>query len=275
MSAFLTLALAAATQFQPTCSWDRPGANPYTGSTRAAIERYTDIPEQVRRTLIRRMEERQSDDQVRITRDAIVGKNQYEPAIRYMHFGAASVCASVTRSKWSEQRQEPGAVYCVGEYCILVPRICGNVSRITRLPSARSASAPAAPAAPAAAQRDLGDAMNGRDLGLADAAPRDASSADDEEQQQARERARGKVAEVIELTEQANASETAVAGIDDNDRDGLYGRRPLWPKDPNDGSDGGYYPPTPVPEADSWAMLLAGLGVLGLLQRLRKRRQPA
>eukprot|EP01030_Chromulinospumella_sphaerica_P023994 gene23994-24054_t len=90
MSAFLTLALAAATQFQPTCSWDRPGANPYTGSTRAAIERYTDIPEQVRRTLIRRMEERQSDDQVRITRDAIVGKNQYEPAIRYMHFGAAS-----------------------------------------------------------------------------------------------------------------------------------------------------------------------------------------
>lgn len=270
MSVFLTLALAAATQLQPTCSWDRPGANPYTGSTSAAIERYTDIPEQVRRTLIRRMEERQSDDQVRITRDAIVGKNQYEPAIRYMHFGAASVCASVTRNQWSQERQEPGAVYCVGEYCILVPRICGNVSRITRLPAARTASAPATPAAPAAAQRDLGEALNARDLGLADAAPREASPADDEDQQ-VRDRARGKVTEVIELVEQAAASEAAVAGIDDNDQDGLYGRRPLWPKDPNDGSDGGYYPPAPVPEADSWAMLLAGLGVLGLAHRRRRQ----
>jgi len=169
MSVFLTVALAAATQFQPTCSWDRPGANPYTGSTSAAIERYTDIPEQVRRTLKRRMDEHLSDDRVSITRDAIVGKNQYEPAIRDMHFGAASVCATVTRSKWSENRQEPGAVYCVGEYCILVPRICGNISRITRLPAPHAAGTGAAPAAPASAQRDLGDRINARDLGLADA----------------------------------------------------------------------------------------------------------
>ncbi|MBY0557706.1 MAG: PEP-CTERM sorting domain-containing protein, partial [Burkholderiaceae bacterium] len=31
-------------------------------------------------------------------------------------------------------------------------------------------------------------------------------------------------------------------------------------------------PPSPVPEADSWAMLLAGLGLLGVVSRWRARR---
>lgn len=268
MSVFLTVALAAATQFQPTCSWDRPGANPYTGSTSAAIERYTDIPEQVRRTLKRRMDEHLSDDRVSITRDAIVGKNQYEPAIRDMHFGAASVCATVTRSKWSENRQEPGAVYCVGEYCILVPRICGNISRITRLPAPHAAGTGAAPAAPASAQRDLGDRINARDLGLADAPPPESTDPDDETSK-ARDRARGNVTEVFEAIQQAEDANQALADGDDHNHDGQFGRRPGWPKDHN-GIDDDYFPTSPVPEADSWAMLLAGLGVLGLLLRRRR-----
>lgn len=269
MSVFLTVAMAAATQFQPTCSWDRPGANPYTGSTSAAIERYTDIPEQVRRTLKRRMDEHLSDDRVTITRDAIVGKNQYEPAIRDMHFGAASVCSTVTRSKWSPTRQEPGAVYCVGEYCILVPRICGNISRITRLPAPRTAHAPAAaPAAPAAAQRDLGNSLKARDLGLADATPPESAEPDDEASK-ARDRARGNVTEVFEAIQQAEDANEALAGGDDRDHNGQFGRRPGWPKD-HDDSDDGYFPASPVPEADAWAMLLAGLGVLGVFMRRRR-----
>src|SRR5450830_143483 len=140
MSLLLAVTLAAAVQ--PSCSWDRPGSNPYTGSTADAIDRYTDIPESVRGTLKRRVADHLPDDRVEITRDHIAGKSQYNPAIRDMHFGSSSVCQSVSRSKWSELRSEPAAVYCVGEHCIIVPKICGNVSRISKL--AQSGRAPAA-----------------------------------------------------------------------------------------------------------------------------------
>jgi hypothetical protein len=300
MSVLLTVALAAATHFQPSCSWDQPGVNPYKGSSAAAIERYTDIPEQVRNTLKRRIAEHQSDDQVRITRDAIVGKNQYEPGIRDMHFGAASVCGSVTRSKWAEQRQEPGAVYCVGEHCVLVPRICGNISRITRLPAAsmsapRPVGAPAAApvaqnsaiaprpaarpqlaqgAAPAPVSSRLGDGFGARDTGKAVATPQESATPGDDDQD--RHRAPGRVAQVVEIVQQPGDSEsTPFADNDDGDRNGLPGRLPGWPN--NDGhNDGGpVIPPSPVPEADSWAMLLAGLAVVGALACRRARRSAA
>jgi len=262
MSVLLTVALAAATHFQPSCSWDRPGVNPYTGSSVAAIERYTDIPEQVRNTLKRRIAENQSDDQVRITRDAIIGKNRYAPGIRDMHFGAASVCASVTRNKWSEQRQEPGAVYCVGEHCILVPRICGNISRITRLPTTPTAAAPAAQAS------RMGDPLDGRNPGLADVFPdlEEKERADEDGETQERERAREKRTAVYDAIAQAEAS--------NNDREHgyLWGHGPTWEHDDSDDSTGPYIPASPVPEADSWAMLLAGLAVVGALARRRARR---
>lgn len=298
MSVLLTVALAAATQFQPSCSWDRPGANRYTGSSAAAIERYTDIPEQVRNTLKRRIAEHQSDDQVRITRDAIVGKNQYEPGIRDMHFGAASVCGSVTRSKWAEQRQEPGAVYCVGEHCILVPRICGNISRITRLPTAgmaaaRPLGAPAAapltqtsavaprPAAhpplaqgAAPASSRLGDGFGARDAGKAVAIPQESALPGDDDTD--RLRAPGRVAAVVEVVNQPVDSEPVpFASNDDGDRNGLPGRLPVWPNDNGHNDGGPVVPPSPVPEADSWAMLLAGLAVVGALARRRARRSAA
>jgi len=262
MSALLTVALAAATHFQPSCSWDRPGANRYTGSSAAAIERYTDIPEQVRNTLKRRIAEHQPDDQVRITRDAIVGKNQYEPGIRDMHFGARSVCGTVTRSKWSEQRQEPGAVYCVGEHCILVPRICGNISRITRLPATPIAAVPAAQAT------RMGNEIDGRNPGLADATP-DAEAKeppDDDAESQDRERARNKRTEVYEAIAQAEASNNEL------EHASLFIRGPFWKHDDPEDSTGPYIPASPVPEADSWAMLLAGLGLLGAVSRWRARR---
>ena len=161
MSILLAVTLAAASAAQPVCSWDHPGVNPYKGRSGDAIDRYTDIPAAVRSTLRRRIEEQQPDDMVTITRDGISGKSQYDPAIRDMHFGAASVCATVTRSKWAENHQEPAAVYCVDKHCILVPKICGNVSRISRLPVAAMAKnggqhPPAAPADRAARHADRG-----------------------------------------------------------------------------------------------------------------------
>lgn len=132
MSILLVATLAAASAIQPSCSWDRPGANPYTGKTATAVDRYSDIPASVRRELKQRIADGKFDEMVAITRDAISGKGQYSPTIHDMHFGPASVCANITRSKWSDTRSEPAEVYCVKDHCILIPRICGNVSRIER-----------------------------------------------------------------------------------------------------------------------------------------------
>ncbi len=263
MSILFAVTLAAVSTVQPSCSWDHPGVNPYTGKTAAAIDRYTDIPASVRGTLKRRLEEGQSDDQVTITRDGISGKNLYDPAIRDMHFGAASVCATVTRGKWSAKRQEPGAVYCVDQHCILVPKICGNVSRIKRLPAV--AKAPAAPP-PVAAK--LGDKLGAKDLGLADADPREPEELSEEEaakhdaqQRQAADNAaqRGRQpggVQVLELNEDDTPDPLADGGA--------------FPLPGTFHDDDGTLPiATPVPEADTWAMLLAGLALLGAVARRR------
>ena len=115
------------------CAWDRPNANPYMGELPAALDRYTDIPLDVRNRLKERVAMQQYDDMVEIKRDAIVGKGKYSTVIRDMHFGAAgTVCKTVTRQKWKATTTERGLVYCEGPQCVLVPTVCRNVSRITR-----------------------------------------------------------------------------------------------------------------------------------------------
>ncbi|PHV04312.1 hypothetical protein CSQ96_26280 [Janthinobacterium sp. BJB412] len=255
MSVAFALTLAAISTVQPHCSWDRPGVNPYTGSAAAALDRYSDIPAEVRATLKRRLEEGQPDDKVSIKRDSIGGKHAYEPAIRDMHFGRASVCRTVTRAKWSAERDEPGVVYCAKEHCILVPKICGNVSRVTRSKAPATAMAPPPP--PAAA-RELGDGAKGKDLGLVDAEPQEELT--EEELQQLRERAPrlggiGADPELIAL----GADEEGLRWLN-------HGRNPLDPVRDNE------FIPSAVPEAQTWAMLLAGLGLLGWAKRRAAKR---
>lgn len=131
MSIIATLALSAAL-VHPTCSWDNPGANRYTGSIRDAIEHYQDIPKPIRERLQQRVGTHQYDDLVEIRRESIIGRDEYNPEIRDMHFGQRSVCATVSRTKWKGSEVQDGLVYCEENHCILVPSICGNVSRIVR-----------------------------------------------------------------------------------------------------------------------------------------------
>ncbi|MES2349095.1 MAG: MHFG family PEP-CTERM protein [Pseudomonadota bacterium] len=288
MSILLAVTLAAASAAQPVCSWDHPGVNPYKGRSGDAIDRYTDIPAAVRSTLRRRIEEQQPDDMVTITRDGISGKNQYDPAIRDMHFGAASVCATVTRSKWTENHQEPAAVYCVGEHCILVPKICGNVSRISRLPVAAMAKngGDRPSAAPASqARRNLGDSFDGKDLGLADAARPDTPPEQAEPNQREGEpdhRTDAAQDAADKLARQAQAGHGSGQGVEEFSLDeneysidsrgrlsGLYGHHSSLGED--EGTE--FFNPTPVPEADTWAMLLAGLGLVGFAARRARRKQ--
>lgn len=121
------------------CSWDRPGADSYTGDTLAAVDHYRDIAPEVRHRLKSRMARREYDDVVSIARAAITGRGEYASAIRDMHFGADRICHVVSRSGWGSTSKEVGLVYCEDGQCILVPTVCHNVSRISRI------AVPAAP----------------------------------------------------------------------------------------------------------------------------------
>ena len=134
MSLVAAFALAASTVTLPNCSWDKPGVNPFMGDLVAAVDRYKDIPAATRAKLKARMAARQYDEIVDIHRDSIVGRYEYGSEIRDMHFGAGSVCRTVTRTKWTAQTLERGLVYCEDGQCILVPTVCRNVSRIARGP---------------------------------------------------------------------------------------------------------------------------------------------
>jgi hypothetical protein len=312
MSIALAMALAAVSSVQPSCSWDRPGANPYTGSTSAAIDRYTDIPEAVRSTLKLRLAEGLSDDQVNITRDGITGKHDYNPAIRDMHFGAASVCNTVTRGKWSAERVEPGAVYCVKEHCILVPKICGNVSRVARrdpkpvaalVHPGQSANGPNGPNGAngksgnpdgSDQQRNLADTVTKADLGLTELDPgelRDlradagnpATTAAEEdlqpgaEQGQRQARASGGQAGSGEAVAEGPSDGVPELELDFDITDargrmaGSFGRKSPFAIT-IDGANDETVIAQAVPEADSWAMLVSGLGLLGFIGRRARRR---
>jgi hypothetical protein len=159
MSLALAASIAASAAALPTCSWDRPGHNPFVGDVVAAVDRYTDIPPPVRADLKKRIAERRYDEIAVIKRDAITGRHNYAPEIREMHFGRGQVCGTVTRAKWSDAAEELGLVYCESGHCILIPTVCRNVSRITRLPGSPAAAAEsAAPAAPEPAAMSMAEA---------------------------------------------------------------------------------------------------------------------
>lgn len=143
MSLSVALALAAvASPALPQCRWDRPGAHPFRGDVVAAVDGYADIPAAQRDKLKARLQAGQHDDMVVIDRDGIRGRTAYAPEIRELHVGDGIVCATVTRSTWAPEMQDRGEVYCEAGQCLLVLTAHGNVGRIRRLDTpARTASA--------------------------------------------------------------------------------------------------------------------------------------
>lgn len=133
--------MSAALAVLAACSWASPGADPYSGPVPAAIEAYADIPAPVRAKLRQRLEKRAYDDIALITRDGIVGKREYAD-LRGMHFGAGRVCQTVDRSAWTAAHTERGLIYCEAEHCIIVPTVCRNVARVTRMPAPAPAPTP-------------------------------------------------------------------------------------------------------------------------------------
>lgn len=233
-SIIASIALAASTASLPQCSWDKPGANPFMGDVVAAVDRYRDIPAPVRAKLKARMQARQYDEIALITRDAITGKAEYGADIRDMHFGAGSICQTVTRSKWTAQAQERGLVYCEDGHCILVPTVCRNVSRITR----KVAPPPPAQTAAADPQTELEMEPPGAGIVAGGATPSSPSFAD-----------------------LANPTPTTR----------FSALTPTSAVIPGGGTDVPSLPPTtpPVPEPETWALLLSGLVVVAWVAKRR------
>ena len=101
------------------------------GDVIAAVDRYRDIPADVRQALQARMLAHQYDDLAAIRRDTIQGVQSYSD-LRDMHFGEGRLCRLPSRALWAAQHTELGLVYCEQEHCLIVPTVCRNVSRVTR-----------------------------------------------------------------------------------------------------------------------------------------------
>ncbi len=143
LSAAATPSWAAAprTATLARCSWDSPGTNPYRGELAAAVDHYTDIPAPTRVALKRRIASQAYDDIAVIGRSHITGGQKYKTELRDMHFGNGRLCRTVTRQRWAAGAEERGLVYCEGGHCVIVPTVCRNVSRVSRLPAGAAPSA--------------------------------------------------------------------------------------------------------------------------------------
>lgn len=121
---------------QDLCTWDQPGADPYTGTPAVAISQMHSIPEPVRLALIERVKKFDSyEDVVYADTSSIwsaIGKpTSYSPYIYYMSSGKNKMCAIVTRS-WKPEHLESGVVYCEQSTCIVHWSVCNNWSMISK-----------------------------------------------------------------------------------------------------------------------------------------------
>lgn len=227
-----------ATAMLSHCSWNSPGRNPYRGSVSDAVTRYVDIPLPVRTRLIAKIEGRQADDTVAIMRDSIAGNDHYDPQIADMHFGQRTVCASVARDGWSDTAREPAKVYCVDGHCLIVPQICGNISRVRRIDGASGGTGPGGAAAPAAVSLPAA----GQPGWIRPAAPDDVAMAD-------------AMAQVASSGDVLFPSSSFMSPFGAS-----TGARDLSDRNPGAGTE--LTQPAPVPEPATIGMLAAGLAVV-------------
>jgi hypothetical protein len=262
MSLVAAFALAASTATLPNCSWDRPGVNPFMGDLVAAVDRYKDIPAATRAKLKARMTARQYDEIVDIHRDSIVGRYDYGSEIRDMHFGAGSICQTVTRGKWTDQTLERGLVYCEDGQCILVPTVCRNVSRISRgklkpaaggAQTAKNEEAPLMFEPPAAGAPDGGAGDPGsfaRTAALPPTATSDTS--------------------LLAPTPGGGSGSGGAVGGGVPSSGGGPGVITLPQIPQNSGGNGGTLPVVPsVPEPQTWLLFALGMGALAFVARRR------
>ena len=137
------------------CDWSYPGENKFRGDKLRAVDRYTDIPEAARDQIKAKIKAREPDDIAEIERDTIIGRRGLYSNMRDMYFGAATLCSTVTRPTWPTGLIERAPIYTATyagiKYSVMIPDICGNVSRVDWAPTNGATQAPivSRPTAPA------------------------------------------------------------------------------------------------------------------------------
>lgn len=121
------------------CTWDSPGANPYRGppvaSVTAALDRYNISPA-AKVILVERVRTLQPTATLTITRDGVHSPDGTATDLRDMHYGKNRMCSGpVLRTEWKADHAESALLYCALGECIAIPTVCGNVSRVTWVPT--------------------------------------------------------------------------------------------------------------------------------------------
>lgn len=124
-----------------TCEWAPALQANYQGDTSQVVERFQDIPLELRRRLRQRMETHSFDEVVTIQRDVILGKQRYAKEISGIQTGGNAVCAQANRTHWKTSEQELALTYCENAYCVMVSFNGHHVGRITRLAPAANDTA--------------------------------------------------------------------------------------------------------------------------------------
>jgi thermitase len=159
-----------------TCDWQPSSHAAFDGPLAPLVERFQDIPIELRERLKRRIDAHQFDEVVTIQRDAIVGKQQYGNQISGLQAEVGSHCTQANREQWSSSVRELALSYCEAGYCVMVTINGHHLGRISRIDLATAQSDPSdvielepPAAAPAALVHAPGRLLIGARAGVSDA----------------------------------------------------------------------------------------------------------
>ncbi|HEX2012952.1 MAG TPA: MHFG family PEP-CTERM protein, partial [Roseateles sp.] len=126
----LTAIALAASLATGSCQWSPSTQPEFRGEPASTVERFQDIPPEMRARLRQRMAAHKFDELVLIRRDAIIGKQGYGE-ISGLQFGRTA-CEKTDRSAWAPAAEETALSYCEGDYCVLVTINGHHVLRVER-----------------------------------------------------------------------------------------------------------------------------------------------
>lgn len=126
-----------------SCYWNNPGTDPYRkypfdAAVVTALKNYN-FPQSVQTELAWKIKHMFSDAVVDITKTELHATGGTASNFRDMHFGKNTLCrGEVVRNHWTTDHKESALVYCSDSYCVAIPTVCGNISRIDYVPAVRT-----------------------------------------------------------------------------------------------------------------------------------------
>lgn len=111
------------------CMWTHPGTNPDRSGIAQALSGFS-IPAEDRDIIALKMLRAEPDEPFVIRKYSVESRSYVFDDMMVMRFGLTGLCWGVDRSRWSDNHEEWGALYCSGEYCVGIPAVCGNKTRL-------------------------------------------------------------------------------------------------------------------------------------------------